>query len=114
MQKIADKQNAGAFGYDPGTGMGEKRVFKTTTSTSKNEKFGGRFCETKRERKDPAMIMIKGAKPKNAKYARGGECVTTRSRFMKEPDPFRTGIQRSDYDKKTKGGEMSKTIEKKA
>ena len=40
----------------------------------------------------------KGTGPKNAKYARGGEVVTSRSRFMKTPDPFRTDIQRTDYD----------------
>ena len=45
-------------------------------------------------------------------YAHGGEAITSRSRFMKTPDVFRTGIERSNYDKKTPGGELSKTVEK--
>lgn len=61
-----------------------------------------------------AMAYTKGGKPKDAKYAHGGECVTTRSRFMKTPDTFRTSIQRQDYGKTGKTGEMSKPIEKKA
>ena len=51
----------------------------------------------------------KGTGPRAAKYARGGEVVTTRSRFFKVPDPFRTDIQREDYTKHSPGGEMSKT-----
>ena len=61
-----------------------------------------------------ALAYTKGGKPKNAKYAQGGEEITTRSRFMKTPDTFRTSLQRQDYEKKSSGGEMSKTIEKKA
>ena len=45
-------------------------------------------------------------------YARGGPEVTTRSRFLKAPDVFRTSLQRTDYDKKSPGGEMSKLTEK--
>jgi hypothetical protein len=52
--------------------------------------------------------------PVSAKYACGGECVTTKSRFLKVPDTFRTSIQKQDYEKKGKGGTMSKMIEKKA
>ena len=61
-----------------------------------------------------AMAYTKGHKPKSAKYACGGEEITTRSRFMKVPDTFRTSIQRQDYDKTGKHGEMAKPIEKKA
>ena len=39
----------------------------------------------------------KGAGPKKASYARGGDVVTTRSRFLKSPDSFRTGIQKNDF-----------------
>jgi hypothetical protein len=43
-------------------------------------------------------------------FAKGGpEVVTSRSRFMKTPDVFRTDIERQDYEKKSPGGEMSKT-----
>jgi len=41
-------------------------------------------------------------------FARGGPEVTTRSRFMKSADVFRTGIERNDYNKSGKGGGMSK------
>lgn len=54
-------------------------------------------------------MTYKGTGPLDAKYARGGPEVTTRSRFMKTPDVFRTSIERQDYDKKSAGGEMSKT-----
>jgi hypothetical protein len=57
-------------------------------------------------------LTYKGTGPLDAKYAKGGPEVTTRSRFMKTPDVFRTSIERQDYKKKTPGGEMSKTIEK--
>jgi hypothetical protein len=30
-------------------------------------------------------------------FAHGGEVITSRSRFMKTQDPFRTDIQRQDY-----------------
>lgn len=42
-------------------------------------------------------------------FARGGPPITTRSRFIKTPDAFRTGIQKTDFDKTGKGGELSKT-----
>jgi hypothetical protein len=61
-----------------------------------------------------AMTYTKGNKPTNAKYARGGECITTRSKFLKVQDTFRTSIQRQDYEKKSPGGEMSKMVETKA
>ena len=52
----------------------------------------------------------KGTGPITASFARGGpEVVTSRSRFMKEQDPFRTDIERNNYDKKSPGGEMAKT-----
>jgi hypothetical protein len=39
----------------------------------------------------------KGKGPVSAKFACGGEVITTRSRFMKVPDQFRTNIQKTDY-----------------
>lgn len=52
----------------------------------------------------------KGTGPVTAKFAKGGPVVQSeRSRFMKTPDPFRTDIERSDYEKKSAGGELSKT-----
>ena len=56
----------------------------------------------------------KGTGPVSAKYAKGGPEITTRSRFLKTPDVFRTSIERQDYGKKGKTGELSKPIEKKA
>jgi hypothetical protein len=41
--------------------------------------------------------------------ARGGPSITTRSRFLKTPDVFRTDTERNDYDKTSPGGELSKT-----
>ena len=41
-------------------------------------------------------------------YARGGEVITSRSRFMKSADPFRTDTERNGYGKTGKGGAMSK------
>ena len=61
-----------------------------------------------------ALKYGKGSKPQNIDYARGGPCFRTKSRFIKTPDTFRTSIQRQDYDKTGKGGEMSKMVEKKA
>ena len=52
---------------------------------------------------------VKGVGPVSASYAKGGDCITTNSRFMKTPDTFRTSIQRQDYGKSGKGGELSKT-----
>lgn len=56
-----------------------------------------------------AMKYAKGAGPVSATYARGGPEMTTRSRFLKTPDVFRTSIEQQDYDKTGKGGELSKT-----
>jgi hypothetical protein len=39
----------------------------------------------------------KGKGPVSAKFAQGGEVVTSRSRFMKVPDSFRTDKQKTDY-----------------
>ena len=47
-------------------------------------------------------------KPKET-YAVGGPPIGSRSRFMKGPDVFRTGIERQDYGKTGKGGELSKS-----
>lgn len=54
---------------------------------------------------------IKGTGPVSATFAVGGPMAqTSKSRFMKTPDTFRTDIQRKDYgEKKTPGGEMAKT-----
>lgn len=49
----------------------------------------------------------KGSGPVSANYARGGETITTRSRFMKTSDSFRTGKTDQGYDKKGKGGTLS-------
>lgn len=56
-----------------------------------------------------AMKYAKGTGPVDAKYAQGGECITTRSKFLKTPDTFRTSIEEQDYEKKGKGGTLSKT-----
>ena len=61
-----------------------------------------------------ALKYAKGQGPVSATYARGGPAMNTRSRFIKTPDTFRTSIQRQDYGKVGKGGEMSKMVEKKA
>jgi hypothetical protein len=57
---------------------------------------------------DGSVTMYKGAGPKKAKYAYGGAAVTTRSRFMKAPATFCDDNEPTDYDKKGKGGSMSK------
>jgi hypothetical protein len=51
----------------------------------------------------------KGKGPVSAGYASGGPSITTKSRFLKTPDVFRTSLERQDYGKKGKGGELSKT-----
>jgi hypothetical protein len=56
----------------------------------------------------------KGTGPKNAKYAHGGKCFNSVSRFIKAPDTFRDDNEITDYKKVGKGGSMSKTVEKKA
>ena len=51
----------------------------------------------------------KGSGPVSANYAKGGEVITTKSRFLKVPDFFRTGkSDGQNYDKKGKGGTLSK------
>jgi hypothetical protein len=50
----------------------------------------------------------KGKGPVSASFAKGGDEITSRSRFLKTPDVFRTSIERQDYDKTGKGGEQSK------
>lgn len=51
---------------------------------------------------------VKGVGPVSASYAKGGDCITTKSRFMKSADVFRTSIEQQDYPKKGKGGDLSK------
>jgi hypothetical protein len=51
----------------------------------------------------------KGTGPVSANFAKGGEVITTKSRFLKTQDVFRTSIEKQDYGKKGKGGELSKT-----
>lgn len=56
------------------------------------------------------MASYKGSGPVSAKYAQGGPEITTKSRFLKVPDFFRTGkSDGQDYDKTGKGGKLSKT-----
>ncbi|HEX6825409.1 MAG TPA: hypothetical protein VF077_03750 [Nitrospiraceae bacterium] len=58
------------------------------------------------------MQFSKGSKPKTAKFAKGGAVCTSRSRFLKTPDTFRTDEQKREY-----GGKkdpLAKPIEKKA
>lgn len=56
------------------------------------------------------MASYKGSGPVSANYACGGPAITTKSRFLKTPDLFRTGkSDGQDYDKKGKGGTLSKT-----
>jgi hypothetical protein len=54
-------------------------------------------------------VYAKGSKPRDAQYARGGPVITTRSRFLKTPDVFRTDTETNEYGKSGKGGELSKT-----
>ena len=56
-----------------------------------------------------STAMCKGTGPVSASFATGGEVITSKSRFMKAQDVFRTDIERNDYNKKGKGGELSKT-----
>jgi hypothetical protein len=56
------------------------------------------------------MKYAKGNGPVDAVFAFGGEVLQPQaSRFMKTADVFRTDVERTDYDKKSPGGEMSKT-----
>jgi hypothetical protein len=41
-------------------------------------------------------------------FARGGDEVTSRSRFLKQLDSFRTDSEKTDFAKTGKGGAMSK------
>ena len=63
------------------------------------------------KKQTPASIGAaqKGTGPVSAEFAVGGEVVTSKSRFFKTQDVFRTGIQNTDYGKDGKGGKMSKT-----
>lgn len=56
------------------------------------------------------MSHYKGSGPVSASYAKGGECLqTSRSKFMKTPDMFRTGKgDGQDYGKSGKGGTLAK------
>ena len=56
-----------------------------------------------------AMKYAKGTGPVSDNYARGGPEFSTRSRFMKVPDVYRTSIEEQDYGKKGKGGTLAKT-----
>ena len=51
----------------------------------------------------------KGKGPVSAAFAKGGDVITTKSRFLKVPDSFRTGQQKNDFAKSGKGGTLSKT-----
>lgn len=55
-----------------------------------------------------ATKYSKGTGSAAAEYARGGPGDTSRSRFMKTEDVFRTNIERQGYSKSGKTGEMSK------
>lgn len=50
----------------------------------------------------------KGKGPVTAKYACGGDVVTSRSRFMKTPDAFRHDSEKTEFKKAGKGGTLSK------
>jgi hypothetical protein len=52
--------------------------------------------------------FTKGAGPMPASYAAGGPVIQTQaSRFMKTPNVFTTDIERTNYEKKSQGGELS-------
>ena len=56
------------------------------------------------------MAYAKGSGPVSAKYAQGGKVFTTRSRFLKTPNPADAPRKKLDYDEKQgKGGTLSKT-----
>jgi hypothetical protein len=67
-----------------------------------------RSTQMKIETPNSLAAKQKGKGPVSASFAKGGEILTTKSRFFKTQDTFRTDIQRTDYDKKGKGGELSK------
>jgi len=64
--------------------------------------------------RDTFNAPMKGSGAKNAKYAHGGDCCSSRSVFMKVPDAFRHDTEKVDYKKVGKGGSLSKMVEKKA
>jgi hypothetical protein len=52
--------------------------------------------------------FTKGSGPMPASYAAGGPVIQeSRSRFMKTPNVFTTDIERTNYEKKSQGGELS-------
>ena len=55
-----------------------------------------------------ALKYSKGSGPVSCDYAAGGPPITTRSRFLKSKDVFRTSIEEQDYEKQGKGGSLSK------
>jgi hypothetical protein len=55
-----------------------------------------------------APRLSKGTGPMPASYASGGPVIQeSRSRFMKTPNVFTTDIERTNYEKKSQGGELS-------
>jgi hypothetical protein len=48
-------------------------------------------------------------KPKRETYAVGGAVLGSRSRFMKAPAVFHGDTERTDYGKKSPGGELART-----
>jgi hypothetical protein len=53
--------------------------------------------------------FAKGTGAVSAKYAQGGASISTRSRFMKAPNPFTDDNEKTDFKKSGKGGTLSKT-----
>lgn len=56
-----------------------------------------------------SQATYKGTGPVSAEYAQGGEIITSKSRFMKTQDTFRTDIGAQNYEKDGKGGKLSET-----
>jgi hypothetical protein len=50
----------------------------------------------------------KGRGPVTARFAQGGDVITTRSRFLKTPDSFRHDSEKTNFTKVGKGGSQSK------
>ena len=50
------------------------------------------------------------ARPSLLIYAKGGPEVTTRSRFLKQPDAFREDSEKTDFKKVGKGGSGAKLV----
>ena len=67
--------------------------------------------------KPSTLALLKGTGPVSAEFARGGPSITSKSRFMKVPDQFTGGRMppketapvKQDYNKTSKGGELSDT-----